>query len=516
MICAIYCRLSKEDDDRALESESIQNQKAILLSHASAQGWRIHQIYSDEDYSGADRERPQWNAMLRDAREGCFQIILCKTQSRFTRDLEIVERYIHGFFPIWGIRFVALLDNIDTEQRGNKKARQINGLINEWYLEDLSENIRAVLREKRRAGKYIGSFAPYGYRKDPLNHNRLEPDGPAAAVVRNIFRMYLSGLGKASIAVRLNEVGIPSPSIYRGQNNECICGEVGAQPKWSASTVGRILNGEVYLGHTVQGVRQKVSYKSKKLKPVPKSEWIRVEDTHAPLIDKDSFLAVGSMLVLRTRSDGHGKPHPLAGRVFCADCGAPMVKISYRYKGELRAYLQCGAYAKNRRAPVCSRHSVRLDRLNESLLERIRAHVANRFAPKKIDHYLPFPLYGETMGEQKEIAMLKSRILRMSAAMKSLYLDRADGTITKEKYLEMSETFRQDKEMLELQLKILTPQENEPEAVAETESLTVRLGELLRFDSLDRLICSNLIQDVRVGEKDPGALVQTVCVRWRF
>ena len=133
-LCALYVRLSREDEDRQQpESESIQNQKALLMDYAEERGWDVYEIYSDEDYSGVDRLRPAFNRMLQAAEEGAFQILLCKSQSRFTRDLELVEKYIHGMFPLWGVRFIAVADNADTEVKGNKKARQINGLVTEWY-----------------------------------------------------------------------------------------------------------------------------------------------------------------------------------------------------------------------------------------------------------------------------------------------------------------------------------------------------------------------------------------------
>ena len=195
---AVYCRLSKEDEEKtARESESIRNQRALLLAWAAEHGYRIYRVYTDEDYSGIDRARPGFNAMLADARAGRFEVILAKTQSRFTRDMELVEKYLHGLFPEWGVRFIAVLDHVDTCDPAGKKARQINGLINEWYLEDLSGNVRAVLDHKRRSGSYIASFALYGYRKDPQDHSRLLPDEPAAQVVRQIFALYLQGTARA-------------------------------------------------------------------------------------------------------------------------------------------------------------------------------------------------------------------------------------------------------------------------------------------------------------------------------
>ena len=159
MKAAIYCRLSEEDRNKQFEtddSNSIQNQKTMLVQYAMEQGWEIYNIYSDDDYAGADRKRPEFNRLIQDAEQKKFDIVLCKTQSRFTRELELVEKYIHGFFPIWGIRFVSIVDNADTDNKGNKKSRQINGLVNEWYLEDMSENIKSVLTNRRQNGFHIG------------------------------------------------------------------------------------------------------------------------------------------------------------------------------------------------------------------------------------------------------------------------------------------------------------------------------------------------------------------------
>lgn len=193
MKAAIYCRLSEEDRNKQCETDdsgSIRNQKAMLMQYAAGQGWEIYHIYSDDDYTGSDRRRPEFNRLLADAKAHKFDIVLCKTQSRFTRELELVEKYIHGLFPIWGIRFVSIVDNADTANKGNKKSRQINGLVNEWYLEDMSDNIRSVLTSRRRNGYHIGAFALYGYQKDPDQKGHLIIDEEAAAVVREVFTLF--------------------------------------------------------------------------------------------------------------------------------------------------------------------------------------------------------------------------------------------------------------------------------------------------------------------------------------
>ena len=292
---AIYGRLSVEDHTKeGAESESIRNQRALLLKYAAEQGWDIYDIYEDEDYSGLRDDRPEFQRMLRDAENGCFSIILCKTQSRFTRNAVTAERYLHNVFPKWGIRFVTAVDRVDTAYYGNKKARQINSLVNEWYSEELSENIRAVFRKKMEEGKFLGNYAPYGYRKDPADRHHLIVDEETSQVVKKIYGLYLSGFSCKMIAERLTMEQILTPSQKKKR-----CGEdLGrkASEKWSSSTVRKILKHPVYLGHMVQGKEQKISFKEKKVQETPKNRWIVVENTHEPIIEKEIFEEVGRMM----------------------------------------------------------------------------------------------------------------------------------------------------------------------------------------------------------------------------
>ena len=339
---AVYCRLSKEDEGKtAAESESIRNQRELLLTWAEEHGYRVYKVYTDEDYSGIDRARPGFNAMLVDAERGRFEVILAKTQSRFTRDMELVERYLHGLFPEWGVRFIAVLDHVDTCDPAGKKARQINGLINEWYLEDLSGNVRAVLDHKRHSGCYIASFALYGYRKDPRDHSRLLVDEPAAAVVRRIFALYLSGYGTAKIARQLNDEGIPPPSVYRALQG----GTPGKPCLWSKATVRRILSTRTYTGDLEQGRVRKLSYKSKRMLRLPREEWIVVAGTHVPIIDRADFAAVQARLARRRQgADGGNAPHLLAGLVYCGLCGGKMELTGSVERG----YFRCRTAQKSR------------------------------------------------------------------------------------------------------------------------------------------------------------------------
>ena len=266
---AIYCRLSEEDRNKKQEtddSNSIQNQKAMLLEYSIQQGWEVYNIYSDDNYTGSDRNRPEFKRLLDDAEAHKFDIVLCKSQSRFTRELELVEKYINGLFPIWGIRFISLVDNADTANKGNKKSRQINGLVNEWYLEDMSENIRAVLTNRRKNGFHIGAFALYGYQKDPKQKGHLIIDEEAAAIVREVFTLFSQGYGKTAIARMLNERGVPNPTEYKRQH-----GLRYQQPKcrnstlWKYFAISDMLTNEIYIGNMAA-----FPIKPSRINPVPR------------------------------------------------------------------------------------------------------------------------------------------------------------------------------------------------------------------------------------------------------
>ena len=289
---AIYCRLSVEDREKeGAESESIRNQQALLLDYAARQEWSVYDIYADEDYSGLREDRPAFCRLLQDAERGCFSVILCKTQSRFTRNAVTAEKYLHERFPLWGIRFVTVVDHVDTAFRENKKARQINSLINEWYSEELSENIRAVFHRKMEEGQFLGNYAPFGYRKDPADRHHLIIDGETAPVVEEIYHLYLGGLSCKMIAEQLTADAVLTPSQWKKRRGEDMgrkdCG------RWLAGTVRKILRNPVYLGHMVQGKERKISFKEKKTREVPEKEWIVVRNTHEAIIKEEVFDAVG-------------------------------------------------------------------------------------------------------------------------------------------------------------------------------------------------------------------------------
>lgn len=217
----LYLRLSDEDRDKLSKeelSESIKNQEIMLRNYAIENSWEIVGVYNDEDWSGADSTRPHFNEMIKECELGNVDIILCKTQSRFARDMELVEKYVHDKFHEWNVRFITVVDRIDNAKRETKKTSQILGLTDQWYLEDTSNNIRETFKTKRGEGQFTGSFAPYGYTRDPENKNHLIPDPVVSDIVVRIFEEYNKGYGCQKIAKRLTNDKIPSPYEYKLSN----------------------------------------------------------------------------------------------------------------------------------------------------------------------------------------------------------------------------------------------------------------------------------------------------------
>ena len=463
-----------------------------------------------------DSHRPDFNRMIEAARQKKFQIVLCKSQSRFTRDMELVEKYIHGLFPIWGIRFIAVADNADTEVKGNKKARQINGLVNEWYLEDLSENVRMVFDLKRREGQYIGGFPIYGYKKDPANKNHIIIDPEAAEVVRQIFQWSLEGHGKQSIAHMLNESGIPSPSRYKADHG-WTCGILSKTDHglWNKTTVWRILHNEMYTGTMVQGRRKKVSYKSKVLIDVPEDQWYRVEGTHEPIIDRETFAVVQRNLSLRTKADGRGEVHLLSGLVKCMDCGSTMSKVTDCRQGRpRRSYLRCKLYADSGKAKLCTRHSIRLDKLEELISDRIRYYVRTCYKLEPLDLQPKRDTHREALEQERKT--LAAQLEKRSQALKTLYLDKVSGLLTDGQFSELNQSFLEEKARLEQRLSKIDAEFSGHEKPQQQADLMERAKELLKLETVPRELVVALVDKVEIGERNPDTGEQQVRVTWKF
>ncbi len=523
MKAAIYCRLSKEDEnlaDSTQASESIQNQKSILMQYAADHGYEICGIYCDEDYSGVDRNRPEFARMIEAASHRQFDVILAKTQSRFTRDMELVEKYLHGKFAEWGVRFIAVVDHVDTADTAGKKSRQINGLVNEWYLEDLSGNVRSVLDHKRREGKYIAAAPLYGYRKDPANRHRLVVDPPAAAVVQRIFSLCLEGYGSSRIAQILNAENIPSPSLYKQQAGQHCPGP--AHPNsdlWGKASVYRILTTRTYAGDLEQGRHRKVSYKSKKTVWLPREEWIVVPGTHEPVIEPNTFQQVQQMLHCRARSSGPGQVHPLAAKVQCGICGAMMEQSSSggTAKGQnvpVR-YFRCRMSLRDRRR-CPGQPYIPAAQLEELVLERLRTHIHACFDPASLAH---LPLCTKAAKNQQitqeELRRLRLEVERRHRAIQQLYLDKTEGLLTPEQFCQLNEAFQQQAGQLENRCAAL---EKELDTLSREacQSPQEKLRELLELPQLNRQLVCLFVDHVTVFPPSNASKTRKIEIAWQF
>ena len=517
MKVAIYCRLSEEDrikQSEADDSKSIQNQKTMLTQYAMEQGWELYNIYSDDDYAGADRKRPAFNRLLKDAQQRKFDIILCKTQSRFTREMELVEKYIHGLFPLWGIRFISIVDNADTNNKGNKKSRQINGLVNEWYLEDMSDNIRSVLTNRRKNGFHIGSFALYGYQKDPEQKGHLIIDEEAAAVVREVFTLFSQGYGKTAIARILNDRGIPNPTEYKR-----LKGLRYQQPErknstlWKYAAIAHILTNEMYIGNMVQGKYGSISYKTKENKPRPKDAWYRVEGTHEAIIDKALWDRVQSLLSEKAKPFSNGTIGLFARKARCIHCG--YVMKSSKNRG--RHYLQCSNHHVAKEA--CIGSFIPVAKLEQLVLEELNQLSAQYLDKEELERNIEFC---NNLQEQKkkiraELDSYQKKITEYSKGIQELYLDKVRGLISANDYEEMAKGFTAERTRLENVLKDGKKQLAEIEGkIAAGDNRKELIEKYTNLSHLNREIVETLIDYVAVGKRIPGTQDVPIEIHWNF
>lgn len=517
MKVAIYTRLSEEDRNKAnsqTDSESIQNQKDMLVKYSVEHGWGLYDIYNDDDYRGSDRERPQFIRLLQDAEAGKFQIVLCKSQSRFTRELELVEKLIHGRFVELGIRFIGLVDNADTDVKGNKKSRQINGLVNEWYLEDLSESVSAALDIKRQRGDHIGAFALYGYAKSPEQKGKLIIDEVAASTVRKIYCMYDEGNGLVCIAKALNDAGIPNPTWYKAQNGLKTRTKSRARMSsaWSINTVRSILRNRIYAGDLVQGRFERVSYKSKKIRCIPKDHWVVVEGTHEPIIDRETWMATQARLKQRSKAQKDGTVHLFAGKVFCMECGSSM------HANHARGikYLRCptGEVSKTH----CSGCGVQLKLIEEQVLQKINALIEAYTNEQELGErvVLSDSAEAELSALTRERAFQEKPLADFKKAMLSLYLDKAKGVLTEDTFLTLAQELAAQRESHEKRLSAIDEQ-----IAALNKKLQARLtkAEILakykHFNELNRELVDGFIERIEVGKRNQDTRLRQIKIVWK-
>jgi len=445
----MYLRLSRDDSDVGdatdregnlkSESNSIGNQRELIRAFIhEQQDIELYDIYVDDGFSGSNFDRPEFKRMISDIEAGKVNCVIVKDLSRFGRDYIESGRYIQKIFPALSVRFIALTDHYDSFQADASESGivlPVKNFINDSYCRDISTKVKSQFEVKRKNGECIAPFALYGYKKAENNKSLLVPDEYAADIVRKVFAWKIEGMAVSAIATKLNGLGILSPKEYKKSMGNYKGGFSGAaKSQWSSSTVKRILTNETYLGHMVQGKREKINYKLKKSVDKPQEEWIKVENTHEAIISEDQFQIVQNLLKTDGRVSVATEENSLfTGILFCGDCGEQMIRRINRYKDTRRVYYICST--KNR-GDGCSRHSIEEERLKAMVAEIIR-HYANCFLEEK--QMFEKALEMETNFESivrydTEIARLKGEQDKYYSLCSGLYEDLRQGVITKEEF----------------------------------------------------------------------------------
>ncbi|MEG1716280.1 MAG: recombinase family protein [Lachnospiraceae bacterium] len=528
----LYLRLSKEDADKLHDgdnSESINNQRLLLADYALQKEIQIVDVYSDDDYSGLYDDRPEFDRLIQDSKLGKFNVVIAKSQSRFTRNMAHMEKYLHHDFPLLGIRFIGVVDGTDTSIQGNKKARQIYGLTNEWYCEDLSANIRSVLKQKMRNGQFIGSFAPYGYLKSKEDRHQLIIDAKAAENVRQIFKLYLQGYSVKQICHILEDEEISNPTVYKKEmglayeNNKSK--EFGQKYNlWSTTTVSRILGNETYIGTLIQGTCEKSSYKDKKIVTVPKEQWIVVRHHHEPIVDLDIFMNVQKLRSKRRViiSDQNKKTSALAGKIRCSDCGSTMIKSGGVRGKKGDWYLRC-QLANKTRLQACTSHNILYSTVEKTVLEEIQSLVLPIFEKEqeKKDIYNYIKKFNNLMKEkeikQKQVIKLHDKLVNQKNIMFLLYNDRVKGLVSDETFLHLQDEFE------EITIKIKNQIQNiniDIEMIEMNEqskqSMEGLLSQYCDYSKLTHEMVIDFIDYIEVFEREKEVGRQKLTIHWNL
>ncbi len=510
---AIYVRLSKEDGDVSnaakAESNSISNQKNLIRDFLKdKEDIVVVSERVDDGYTGSNFERPAFKLMLEDIKKGIVDCVIVKDLSRFGREYIDSGRYIERLFPALGVRFIAINDNYDSLD-GKDQADEIiipfKNLINDAYCRDISVKIRSHLEVKRKNGEFIGSFAPYGYRKDENDRNSLVVDPIAAGVVKDIFRMKLHGLSQDAIAKRLNEMGILSPMEYKGAtgSNYQTSFKTSDRAVWSSVTVRRILENEIYIGNLVQGRQTTPNHKVKKAVLKPEKDWIRIEKNHEAIISDRDFCIVQRLLGMDTRiSPNQTEVYPLAGLIVCADCGAAMVRKNAYAGGKKYQYYVC---SRNKETKECSNHRIAVDKLEETVFQLLKVQIGNILDLKQVmDKVSTIPFQELDIKElEKRIRQKEAEIDRCKELRNMLYEDMKDGIVSKEDYMELHEAYTQKRDSAEEAVRKMK-QEIKDILASNTDKYKWLdyFAEHQNIDRLTRNVAVELIDRVRVIDKN--------------
>lgn len=442
--------------------------------------------------------------MISDIEEGKINCVIIKDLSRFGRDYIDTGKYLERYFPENNVRFISIMDCIDSLKRDYDMLLPIKNIFNEQYARDISKKVHASIETKQRAGAFIGAFAPYGYKKSSVDKNKLVIDEYAAEVVRNIFKLYLGGYGKIRIAGFLNEKGIVCPSEYKKRNGDSYrnSNRLDKTSYWTYSTIHRILQSEMYIGNMVQG--QKSQSMKGKPKVREKEDWIVIKGTHEAIIEKEIWNKVQDLLKRRTRNlDLHTNISMFAGFLKCGDCGRSFVKKGGTLTSEGIPRYYCGTYVRFGRA-YCTSHSIPYFILEKILLDDLNIIIQN---VADIDKIVKKNQGNQGTDRRKKLGMEQERgrlyieLEKVRKLKKGVYEDYKSELISKEEFVTYRQDYLKKEELLETQLESLERrQERERISDIFENPWIKRIVEMRRVEKLDRDIVMEMVREIKVYE----------------
>ena len=494
----IYIRLSKEDEEKEKysESESIQNQRALLMQYIKENKLNFIAEYVDDGISGTSFDRPGFNKMIEDIENGKINMVITKDLSRLGRNYVQSGYYTETYFPEHNVRYIAILDNIDTAiDSANNDIAPFKSILNEMYAKDTSKKINSVLQSKRKQGEYLGT-APYGYKKDPENKYHLIIDEEAAEVVKLIFERYLEGYGTMQIADYLSEQKIPIPSDYNKKKRGTKSITYGL---WAQSTVRFILSNEIYTGTVIQGKRKKLSFKSKKFIDVPEEDWVRVPNMHEAIVSVEDYERAKRIIESTKGSRVVENDYLFKGLLRCYDCKGYIGIRSPDKNGNI--YGRCQRYGRYGKFDVCSPHNFNYQVFEESMIVVLK-EICKEYSNKK---RLEEIAKKSKSKEDKELDLknrlktYETQIQKETRKLELLYEDRLSEIITVDSYIENANRIKNEvKEYQERIKEIQQELSGEENSKNKDEKLNNLVDEFLNMEKPTKEIIREFIDKIEI------------------
>lgn len=508
-----YIRLSESDEDKTYESdsESVINQRHLLMDFVKENGFTFVDEYVDDGYTGTNFNRPGFQRMIKDIESGRINCVITKDLSRLGRNHVGCGNLLEEYFPANKIRFISILDGVDTFlDSANNDIAPFKSLFNDMTSKDTSKKIRSILKNKKQQGKFIGSKPCYGYMRDPLDKGHLIPDHEVAPVVKKIFKMAYYGKGVSDIVSYLNDNNIKCPSAYKGTKSS-------SRQKfnmWTISSVNKLLKNRIYTGDMVQNKQTKMSYKSQKKMTLDESLWIIVEGTHEPLVSKVMFDSIQNAPARTRVTHCNREKRLLENLLTCKECGNTLTVLHRKnknYKDNTYWSVNCNKYARDPRRKLCYPHFFPYDKLEEKIMSAIK-NTCQRYLDslnvKELSEKIKRERRKVKNEHQKERESLVLDIEELKRKMDALYDDKFNGIISADNYVRLSSQTEKQISSLNSRIYEIDNEENQiKEDTKEIIKYEEQIKSLLNLDEPNRELIKTLVKRIYI-DKDKNIEIQ--------